>query len=65
MCRPVEWFLREPEGDADPMCFVIDGQSTAWWDIFYRKTDRLLVEATDIRVDGQSVGGGTLTKRTQ
>jgi leader peptidase (prepilin peptidase)/N-methyltransferase len=62
---PVEWFLREPEADTDPMCFVIDGQSTAWWDIFYRKTDRLLVEATDIRVDGNSVGGGMLTIREE
>ena len=60
---PVAWGLREPEGDDDPMCFVIDGQATAWWDIFNRKTDRLLVDATDIRVDGESVGGGLLTIR--
>jgi leader peptidase (prepilin peptidase)/N-methyltransferase len=59
--NPVAWCLREPVGDQDPMLFVIDGQETAWWDIFCRKTDRLLVEATDIRVDGISVGGGQLT----
>lgn len=61
--EPVDWCLREPVGDEDPMLFVIDGQSTAWWDIFCRKTDRLLVEATEIRVDGKSVGGGQLTIR--
>jgi leader peptidase (prepilin peptidase)/N-methyltransferase len=62
---PVEWSLREPEGDQDPMCFMIDGEAITWWDIFCRKTDRLLVEATDIRVDGRSVGGGTLTIREE
>ena len=62
---PVAWCLREPVGDEDPMYFVIDGEATAWWDIFFRKTDRLLVEATDIQVDGRSVGGGTLTIREE
>ncbi|MBK1882564.1 prepilin peptidase [Luteolibacter pohnpeiensis] len=61
--KPVEWFLKEPEGDQDPMLFVIDGEEIAWWDIFYRKTDRLIVEATDIRVDGVSVGEGKLVIR--
>ena len=62
---PVAWCLREPVGEEDPMCFVIDGEATAWWDIFFRKSDRLVVEATDIQVDGQSVGGGTLTIREE
>ena len=61
--KPVEWHLREPEGDEDPMCFVIDGEAVPWWDMFSRKTDRLLVECDDIRVDGESVGGGKLTIR--
>ena len=61
--KPVEWYLKEPEGDLDPMLFVIDGEEVAWWDIFSRKTDRLIVEAKDIRVDGQSVGEGKLVIR--
>ncbi len=61
--KPVEWSLKEPEGDDDPMLFVIDGEPIAWWDIFSRKTDRLIVEAHDIRVDGESLGGGALTIR--
>ncbi len=60
---PVEFSLKEPVGDEDPMLFVIGGKETAWWDIFCRKTDRLLVDATDIRVDGESVGGGKLVIR--
>lgn len=61
--EPFGWCLREPSGDEDPMCFVIDGEAIAWWDMFNRKSDRLVVEASDIRVDGESVGAGLLTIR--
>ena len=61
--KPVAWSLKEPESDQDPMCFVIDGEEIAWWDIFSRKSDRLLVETTDIQVSGESVGGGSLVIR--
>ncbi len=61
--KTTEWHLKEPEGDQDPMCFVIDGEEIPWWDLFSRKTDRLLLETTDIRVDGESAGGGNLTIR--
>lgn len=57
---PVAWHLKEPEGDQDPMCFVIAGEEIAWWDIFSRKSDKLIVETTDILLDGESVGGGKL-----
>jgi leader peptidase (prepilin peptidase)/N-methyltransferase len=60
---PVAWSLKEPENDVDPMCFVIDGESIAWWDIFSRKSDRLMVEAASIRIDGKSVGKGGLIIR--
>ena len=53
--KPVEWMIKEPVGDQDPMLFVIDGEEIPWWDIFSRKTDRLIVEAADIRVNGESV----------
>lgn len=58
-----EWTLREPIGDHDPMLFVIGEEEIAWWDIFNRKTDQLIVETSEILVDGQSVGGGTLIIR--
>lgn len=61
--KATEWHLKEPEGDQDPMCFVIDGEEIPWWDLFSRKTDRLLLETTDILMDGESVGGGNLTIR--
>jgi leader peptidase (prepilin peptidase) / N-methyltransferase len=61
--KPVAWSLKEPAADEDPMLFIIDGEETAWWDIFARKSDQLLVEATDICVSGESVGSGQLVIR--
>ncbi len=59
----VDWHLKEPEGDQDPMYFVIDGEEIAWWDIFVRKTDRLIVDAASVVVDGQELSGGKLVIR--
>lgn len=59
--RPTAWQLREPRDDHDPMHFVIGEDEVAWWDMFSRKSDRLIVECDGIRVDGAPSGGGTLT----
>lgn len=61
--QAVAWHLKEPVGDDDPMLFVIDGEEIPWWDIFSRKTDRLLVDAPEIRVSGATVAGGALVIR--
>ena len=60
---PVAWSLREPENDQDPMMFVIDGEEIPWWDIFYRKSDRLSLATTEILIDGEPAGGGELIIR--
>ena len=68
----VEWFLREPEEaeegiepeEYDPtqeLCFVIDGKAHGWSDLFYRESDRLLIEGNDFMVDGVSVAGEAMT----
>jgi leader peptidase (prepilin peptidase) / N-methyltransferase len=61
--QPVAWHLKEPEGDQDPLCFVIDGDEIPWWDLFSRKTDRLIIDAKEIRVDGEDAGSGVLVIR--
>ena len=61
--NPVEWRLIEPENDDDPIWFEMNGEKTGWWDIFYRKTDRLIVECSELRLDGQEVQAGVLTIR--
>lgn len=57
---PARWQLREPENDTDPLLFEIGDETIAWWDIFYRKTDRLLVDCRAILVDGSEVPAGNL-----
>lgn len=59
----VEWCLKEPEADHESMRFVIDGEEIAWWDIFARKTDRLVVDAASIVVDDEETGAGQLIIR--
>jgi leader peptidase (prepilin peptidase)/N-methyltransferase len=61
--KEVEWFLKEPVGDEDPMLFVINGEEVPWWDIFSRKIDRLIVDATEVIVDGEETGPGKLIIR--
>ena len=61
--EPVEWHLIEPENEEDPIWFEMNGERTGWWDIFYRKTDRLIVETTELRLDGAVVEPGTLIIR--
>lgn len=61
--EPVAWSLKEPENDQDPMLLIIGEHEIPWWDMFARKTDRLVIECEDIRVDGESAGSGTLVIR--
>ncbi|MCW1915888.1 prepilin peptidase [Luteolibacter sp. GHJ8] len=61
--EPVAWRLIEPEGDEDPILFEIGEEKIAWWDIFYRKTDRLIIECSELRLNDAEVKTGTLTIR--
>ncbi|MCH7225852.1 prepilin peptidase [Haloferula sp. A504] len=58
--EPVEWFLEEPSNEEDPIHFQMGEDRLAWWDIFYRKSDRLIIEAETLEVDGEWIEGGTL-----
>lgn len=59
------WHLKEPDNEVDPLLFIIDGEEIAWWDLFNRPSDRLIIEAGEIRVDGESRGGGRLIVREE
>jgi leader peptidase (prepilin peptidase)/N-methyltransferase len=61
--EPVDWRLVEPEGEEDPIWFEMNGERTGWWDIFFRKSDRLLVEASELRVNGEEAAAGMVTIR--
>jgi len=54
----VEWSLREPneeEGEFEELSFIIDGEVYGWSDLFYRESDRLIIEGEKFRVDGKNV----------
>ena len=54
----VEWSLREPneeEGEFEELSFIIDGEVYGWSDLFYRESERLIIEGEKFRVDGKNV----------
>ncbi len=60
--KEVDWELREP-AEEDPLgqlTLVLDGEDYEWGDMFYRKTDKLLMEGSGFRVDGKEVLGSHL-----
>lgn len=60
----VEWAVREAgDGDDRPLLFVLDGEEIEWWDMFFRPSDRLLVEASAIELDGAPAGAGRVVIR--
>ncbi|MCW1884304.1 prepilin peptidase [Luteolibacter flavescens] len=60
---PVAWKLIEPDNEEDPIFFEMDGEKTAWWDIFYRKSDRLILTTTEVSANGESHGAGEVIIR--
>lgn len=60
--EPAPWEIIEPEGDDPeiPLIFQIDEERIDWWDLFYRKTDHILLEADTLKVDGEEVPGGSI-----
>ncbi|MGJ8678012.1 MAG: prepilin peptidase [Akkermansiaceae bacterium] len=62
----VEWHLEDPEDETDieqELCFVIDGEAYGWSDLFYRESDRLILEGSAFKVDGRKEPGTQLTIR--
>ncbi len=50
--EPEEWSVSQPEGAEEPV-FAVNGEETAWGDIFGRESDRLLMTATELEIDGR------------
>lgn len=51
--KPTEWSLREASSDEEEFCFIIGDESISWSDIFYRKTDKLVIDGlTSLNIDG-------------
>ena len=61
--KPEKWMLREPSNDQDPVILVVGDEEIAWWDMFARKTDKLVIEASALRIDDRMETPGTVTIR--
>ena len=59
----VPWKVQEGAGEDSPMEFILNGETIEWWDIFSRKTDRLMIDAGEIVLDGETLPGGRLIVR--
>lgn len=59
--EPTGWELREGAGEDDELQFIIGGEEHLWGDLFFRKSDRLILEGGATSVDGQPAEPGTLT----
>lgn len=60
--KEVSWELREPAED-DPLaqlCLILDDETYEWGDMFYRPTDKLLMDGSRFKVDGKLVEGESL-----
>ena len=59
------WCLKEPEEEDQPIHFHMGEEDLAWWDIFCRPSDRLVIEAESLKVDGEESEVGTVTIREE
>ena len=52
--KPAHWYVREPKNEDEEISFVIDDEVIPWSDIFYRKTDKLIItDLTLLNIDGK------------
>lgn len=49
---PAVWKVYQPQ-DADEPIIHVDGEDTGWTDVFYRATDRMVVDATELVINGE------------
>lgn len=63
--EPEKWHLREPAEENEPVKFVMGEEEIPWWDLFYRKSDTLVLECTAITLDGSETQPGTLLIREE
>lgn len=60
---PVAWRLEEPKDEEGAIVFEMGEERIDWWDLFFRPSDRLVIEATSVRVDGVEATAGKVTIR--
>ena len=51
--QPVKWSIAQEE-DADEPMITIDGEVQPWTDVFFRSSDRMIVDVAELRINGKS-----------
>jgi leader peptidase (prepilin peptidase)/N-methyltransferase len=59
------WEVVDAATDEDPLLFRCDGDDIPWYDLFYRKSDRLILDCTEIFIDQKPINAGTLIIRAE
>lgn len=57
--EPTEFKIHQPDGADEPLICLGDTE-TGWTEVFYRNTDRMLIDATDLEVNGEKREPGQL-----
>jgi leader peptidase (prepilin peptidase)/N-methyltransferase len=60
--EPTPWHLQDST-ETDPVSFHIDGETMTWDDLFYRKSDQLLLQCSEIHLNGEKMEHGLLKIR--
>lgn len=57
---PLSWSISQLDGAEEPS-FILDGDATLWTDLFFRKTDRLIIECSQAKIDAAVLENVSLT----
>jgi leader peptidase (prepilin peptidase)/N-methyltransferase len=60
--EPTAWHLQDST-ETDPVSFHIDGETMSWDDLFYRKSDELVLECSEIHLNCEKIESGLLKIR--
>ncbi len=59
--EPTFWQLKEPENENEEFSFVIGDQAIPWSDIFFRKTDKIIISSpTNLKISGKTIHAKSL-----
>ncbi|MEM9235478.1 MAG: prepilin peptidase, partial [Verrucomicrobiota bacterium] len=61
--EPVDWHLEEPKSEEETIVFHMGEEKIEWWDIFFRPSDKLIIEAKSVKLNGEDKGEGTVVLR--
>jgi leader peptidase (prepilin peptidase)/N-methyltransferase len=61
--QPTDWQLIDATTDDEPLHFSLGDEKIPWWEIFYRKSDEMLLECDEIFLDEKACGSGQLKLR--